>query len=275
MKLVCKPVYLLAAVLMLAAAPSLAAKTECEVRCVASMPGASSSHAGVSGAFVGVSGHTVIIAGGSDFPDLKPWEGGHKKYYDTVYTLALHDGEYVCEVSDARLPVPLAGGCAASDGRTVYCFGGRNDEVASDKVYAISLDGGEVNVSEISTLPDGFVPASAVYYKEGGIFVHGTAYGQNAMYRYSIPSGKWHAGPGCPDRTISEGCSFVYQHNGLSGGADKVSGEFIGVEYLPVVEYAFEIEGVIAVGIFGVVRGDRVIVDHVRAEPIVYRRYFL
>ena len=244
MKLVCKPVYLLAAVLMLAAAPSLAAKTECEVRCVASMPGASSSHAGVSGAFVGVSGHTVIIAGGSDFPDLKPWEGGHKKYYDTVYTLALHDGEYVCEVSDARLPVPLAGGCAASDGRTVYCFGGRNDEVASDKVYAISLDGGEVNVSEISTLPDGFVPASAVYYKEGGIFVHGTAYGQNAMYRYSIPSGKWHAGPGCPDRTISEGCSFVYQHNGREDALYLIGGRGVDSdglymssaiwEYLPV-----------------------------------------
>ena len=34
---------------------------------------------GTAGAFIGaIDGNTIIVAGGSDFPDARPWEGGKK-----------------------------------------------------------------------------------------------------------------------------------------------------------------------------------------------------
>ena len=120
MKSICKSLLILTVAVFSAAVLPLGA-TECKVTAVASLPsGIHDMHAGVSGAFIGMSGNTLIVAGGSDFPGLKPWEGGLKKYYDTIYLLTVRDGKYECSISDVTFPVPAGGGCAASDGKTLY-----------------------------------------------------------------------------------------------------------------------------------------------------------
>ena len=40
---------------------------------------------GFAGLFAGVSGGALLVAGGANFPDAKPWEGGKKVWYDTVF----------------------------------------------------------------------------------------------------------------------------------------------------------------------------------------------
>ena len=49
---------------------------------------------GFAGSFAGVSNGALIVAGGANFPDKKPWEGGGKVWYDTVFVLQRPDGEW-------------------------------------------------------------------------------------------------------------------------------------------------------------------------------------
>ena len=49
---------------------------------------------GFAGAFAGVSHGSLIVAGGANFPDKKPWDGGKKIWYDTVFVLERPDGEW-------------------------------------------------------------------------------------------------------------------------------------------------------------------------------------
>ena len=42
---------------------------------------------GFASPFAGVSYGALIVAGGSNFPDKKPWEGGTKVWYDSVFAL--------------------------------------------------------------------------------------------------------------------------------------------------------------------------------------------
>lgn len=82
------------------------------------------SNLGVAGAFSGCIGDYLIVAGGSNFPDKMPWEGGHKMWYDLVYVLntAQPDSGWV-SYPDA-LPRPLAYGSSIELPEGILCIGG-------------------------------------------------------------------------------------------------------------------------------------------------------
>ena len=42
---------------------------------------------GFAGSYAGVSGDALIVAGGANFPDKRPWEGGAKIWYDRLFVL--------------------------------------------------------------------------------------------------------------------------------------------------------------------------------------------
>jgi len=42
---------------------------------------------GFAGSYAGVSGGALIVAGGANFPDKRPWEGGTKIWYDRIFVL--------------------------------------------------------------------------------------------------------------------------------------------------------------------------------------------
>ena len=98
-----------------------AAATDCKISAVSSFPAGSDGHTGIAGAFIGTVDNTVIIAGGSDFPSLKPWEGGKKIFYDDIYVLKPDaDGQWNCTKSETSLPHALGSGCAVSgDQKTI------------------------------------------------------------------------------------------------------------------------------------------------------------
>src|SRR3954469_737650 len=68
---------------------------------------------GFAGAFAGVSGGALLVAGGANFPDKKPWEGGTKIWYDTVFVLDRPDGEWKVA---GRLPRRLGYGVSVTHG---------------------------------------------------------------------------------------------------------------------------------------------------------------
>ena len=47
---------------------------------------------GFAGGFAGVSHDALIFAGGANFPDAPPWDGGKKVWYDSIFVLAQPDG---------------------------------------------------------------------------------------------------------------------------------------------------------------------------------------
>lgn len=42
---------------------------------------------GVAGPFVGISDDALIVAGGANFPDAPPWQGGKKMWHDKIHVL--------------------------------------------------------------------------------------------------------------------------------------------------------------------------------------------
>jgi len=62
---------------------------------------------GFAGMFAGVSQGALIAAGGANFPDKKPWDGGAKRWYDTVFVLPPGGTNWTVA---GKLPRPLAYG---------------------------------------------------------------------------------------------------------------------------------------------------------------------
>src|SRR5258706_2961151 len=76
---------------------------------------------GFAGAFAAVSGGALLVAGGANFPDKKPWEGGAKVWYDAVFVLDRPDGEGKVA---GRLPRRLGDGICVTASHRVGCVRG-------------------------------------------------------------------------------------------------------------------------------------------------------
>ena len=88
---------------------------------------------GFAGPFAGVSNGALLVAGGANFPDKKPWDGGKKIWYDTVFVLEKPNGAWQIA---GKLPRPLGYGVSVTHGTGVVCVGGGGD---ADRHYADSF----------------------------------------------------------------------------------------------------------------------------------------
>lgn len=80
---------------------------------------------GVAGAFAGVCGDELsgrlVVAGGANFPERPPWDGGTKAWHDAAWVLAEPGGRWE---PATPLPAPLGYGVSATFGGRVWCVGG-------------------------------------------------------------------------------------------------------------------------------------------------------
>lgn len=76
---------------------------------------------GFAGPFAGTHKNALIVAGGANFPDKMPWEGGVKVWYDRVFVLTETDGTWK---EAGKLPRPLGYGVSISTNEGVVCIGG-------------------------------------------------------------------------------------------------------------------------------------------------------
>jgi N-acetylneuraminate epimerase len=113
---------------------------------LASLP----DHEGFAGAFAGVSQGTLLVAGGANFPGKKPWEGGQKVWYDTVFVLEKPDAQWK---TAGRLPRPLGYGISVSTREGVVCIGGSDAEKHHAEVFVLALRGGQVATKPLPSLP--------------------------------------------------------------------------------------------------------------------------
>jgi N-acetylneuraminic acid mutarotase/peroxiredoxin len=105
---------------------------------------------GVAGSFAGVSGTTILVAGGANFPERLPWEGGRKAWHDRVWALDDVSGGWR---PVGHLPRPLAYGVSVTGPCGVVCVGGSDDRQHHAESFCIRLADGGVRVETLPSLP--------------------------------------------------------------------------------------------------------------------------
>ncbi|WP_316788496.1 kelch repeat-containing protein [Pedobacter frigoris] len=95
----------------------------------------------------------LIVAGGANFPDKMPWEGGAKYYSKEIHILQKTGNHYSWNNTQSTLPEPIAYcGNTVTEQGLVYA-GGENEKGLSRKTYLLNWNAAS-NEVEIKNLPD-------------------------------------------------------------------------------------------------------------------------
>ncbi|OAM89178.1 hypothetical protein OH491_12875 [Termitidicoccus mucosus] len=126
---------------------------------------------GFASPFAGIGNDALLVGGGANFPAKRPWEGGTKIWYDTVFALPSPDGAWRVA---GRLPRPCAYGISVTHGGGVICAGGGDAREHFRDVYKLKWNGGELAVETLPALPRPCAFSSGalvgdVFYLAGGI----------------------------------------------------------------------------------------------------------
>jgi solute:Na+ symporter, SSS family len=97
---------------------------------------------GVASPFVGVHGDALIVAGGANFPEKMPWEGGAKQWWDDIWVLEKKSDGTARWVTDKtfKLPRRIGYGVSVSIPEGVICAGGSDAERCYADVFLLSWD---------------------------------------------------------------------------------------------------------------------------------------
>jgi cyclically-permuted mutarotase family protein len=118
---------------------------------------------GFAGPVAGVHENVMIVAGGANFPDSMPWQGGKKKYYDDVYVYKKENNKTLLFKKTSKLPSSIAYAASCSSLQGVVYAGGENGNGISNKVFLLKWDKikSSVIIKDLPDLPVGLTNASA------------------------------------------------------------------------------------------------------------------
>jgi N-acetylneuraminate epimerase len=105
---------------------------------------------GFASPFAGLSNNALIVAGGANFPEKKPWEGGAKIYHDRIFVLEKPDGNWI---DAGKLPRPLAYGVSITTPQGLVCIGGNDAQRAYADVFLMQWIDGKIRISYMPSLP--------------------------------------------------------------------------------------------------------------------------
>lgn len=105
---------------------------------------------GFAGSFAGVAGGNLIVAGGANFPDGPPWEGGKKTWHDPVFVLDKSDGQWR---QAGKLPGPRGYGVSISTPKGLLCIGGSDAERHHDECFLLTIEAGKLKTLPYPSLP--------------------------------------------------------------------------------------------------------------------------
>ena len=137
------------------------------------LPPLPDGHIGVAGPFAGVSNDALIVAGGANFPNGYPWDGGEKVWYAEAYVLEkTGDGAYAWRTGFA-LERPLAYGASVTTEDGVVCIGGCDAERCYADCFVLNWDedAGQLVRSPLPALP---APCAFTYAAKVGDVIYVT-----------------------------------------------------------------------------------------------------
>lgn len=201
---------------------------------------------GVAGAFSGIVHNKLIIAGGTYFPDEKPWEGGIKKYEDKIYALELGEETAKTMLLSLKLPAPVAYGASITLPGGILCIGGNDPDKCLSKVFLIKWNetNGNPEIEQFPELPVPLSYTSAVLsdhivYVVGGSTTPDGKETKNYFFKLDLKESnsntfKWEKLPAHPGmgRILSV---MVVQSNGIRKCLYLFSGRNVSNTEKPVV----------------------------------------
>ncbi|MFM1776140.1 MAG: hypothetical protein RJA53_1750 [Bacteroidota bacterium] len=190
------------------------------------------SNFGLSGVVAGVLNQQIIIAGGNNFPEGLPWEGGVKKYYDQVFVYDVKGDTVFMADSSVRLPSKVAYAAVAQLNDGIFYAGGENEKGPLTNVYLIQKNSKNgVVIISWPDLPEALTNAVAVVtsnavYVLGGATKNGVSDKVWAIYLNDINAG-WKYVSTMPQPTAFAAAVFaqgqVYIMGGRKKGTDGIS----------------------------------------------------
>lgn len=159
---------------------------------------------GFAGPFAGVSQGVLLVAGGAKFPEKRPWEGGTKRWYSTVYAL---DTPSAAWKEVGNLPRPLGYGVSASYQGRMICVGGSDSQRHFADCFSLEWVGGRLVTKALPPLPIpvangcGALVGTRLYVLGGQERpTSSTALARAFALDLADPNGRWVEVPGFPGR---------------------------------------------------------------------------
>ena len=178
---------------------------------------------GLAGPFSGVSNGALIVAGGANFPDAPPWEGGAKTWWSSIYVLEKNGSGYQWVDADLSMEKPAAYGVSITLPQGLLCIGGNNaDGVVSD-IFLLQWDVRQRSVvrRSLGSLPEGFEVTGGAEIS-GKIFVTGVRNERNhfvAVQTATLLANpqklEWKVLPACPG-PARKFMAYAAQNNGAA-----------------------------------------------------------
>ncbi|MFM2223732.1 MAG: hypothetical protein RLZZ78_1989 [Armatimonadota bacterium] len=117
---------------------------------------------GVAAPFAGVLNTSLVVAGGANFPNAYPWEGGAKIWHDRIYRLREPDARWE---TIGKLPQPLGYGASFTVDGGVVIAGGSDARRHYANCYLMMEKRGKVVFETLSGLP---IPLANVGFAKFG-----------------------------------------------------------------------------------------------------------
>ncbi len=186
---------------------------------------------GFAGAFAGVANGVLLVAGGTNFPDKKPWEGGTKVWYDTVYALREPMGKWE---KVGKLRKPNGYGVSLTTESGWICIGGGDATRHFRDVIRFRLRDNQLLTENLPALPQAcaFMAGAqlgSVIYVIGGIETPAATTALASFWSLDLAELKdgWKSLPACPDKArilptmgAADGSVFVFSGAALKPGPD-------------------------------------------------------
>lgn len=131
---------------------------------------------GLAGPLTGVTNDVLIVAGGANFPDGLPWNGGKKKYHDDIFVLQhKKNGKFHwLDTKSQKLTAATAYGANVSTKYGIAYLGGENEKGISDAAILLQWNSQskKIEIIKLPNLPIPLTNASATVY-ENIIYIAG------------------------------------------------------------------------------------------------------
>jgi len=175
---------------------------------------------GLAGQSAGVFGDYMIVAGGTNFPDKLPWEGGKKVYYDDIFLFSKNAKGFLSFSTKYKLPMNIGYAATVKTQKGLLIAGGENETGILSKVMILQVF---KDYDELGFLPDLPIPltnAMAVAYKSKVYIIGGETVSKvsDKIFLIDLNNSKngWTSLPPLP-HPISHGISIFFNGQSAKG----------------------------------------------------------